>query len=160
MSARDYAVLSPVQADRLYSPGETIALDPAAATALVEAGVLCDPDDPRAATAGAEPADQAQAGIFEQALNALREAPPEQVREFLDRLAGDEEIRAKAASAIDRRVALVDAIGELEPGNEAHWTKGGKPEVRALAEATGLTGVTGAERDAAWAARQAAREAG
>ena len=48
---------------------------------------------------------------------------------------------------------IVDAIGKLEDGNAEHWTKGGKPEVRAL-EAVLNYDITAAERDAAWDAYQ------
>ncbi len=53
-----------------------------------------------------------------------------------------------------RAAALLAAIPGLEPGNEDHWTKSGRPEVRALEAATGLGGVTAAERDTAWAAHR------
>ena len=56
--------------------------------------------------------------------------------------------------AAARQSALVDAIGKLEKGNAHHWTVGGPPEVRALAEISGLERVTSKERDAAWAAAQ------
>lgn len=53
---------------------------------------------------------------------------------------------------LSRQERLVEAIGELEPGDDAHWTKSGLPEVRALQAATGLEGVSASERDAAWEA--------
>ncbi len=53
-----------------------------------------------------------------------------------------------------RQAAIVAGIAQLTPGNEDHWTRGGKPEIAALKEITGLTNITGAERDAAWAAHQ------
>ena len=95
MSKRAWTVLSPVEYDRLYKAGETIELEPGDAAQLEDAGVICDPDDPRAASAGFDPLDEAQAGIFEQALDALRAAPSGEVREFFRRMSEDPEIRAK-----------------------------------------------------------------
>ena len=54
-----------------------------------------------------------------------------------------------------RREQLLAAIAGLEKGNPDHWTKSGKPEVRALEAATGLKNLTAAERDTVWAAYQA-----
>ena len=61
-----------------------------------------------------------------------------------------------APDADDRMARLAAAIDALEPGREDHWTRDGRPEVRALREASGLADVTAAERDAAWADVQAA----
>ncbi len=49
-----------------------------------------------------------------------------------------------------REAALLAAIAGLEKGNPDHWTRDGKPEVRALRAATGLGDIGAAERDAAW----------
>lgn len=49
---------------------------------------------------------------------------------------------------------IVEAIGQLEPGNEQHWTKGNKPEIKALENLLG-TAPTAAERDEAWKIYQA-----
>lgn len=51
----------------------------------------------------------------------------------------------------DPMAALVEAIGELDPENEKHFTVDGKPEVRALKEAAKFKSLSAAERDAAWA---------
>ncbi|WP_413206722.1 hypothetical protein [Rhodospirillum sp. A1_3_36] len=51
---------------------------------------------------------------------------------------------------------LVTAIGQLNPKNSEHFTKAGLPEVKALSEVAGRA-VTAQERDAAWAAFQAAK---
>ena len=53
---------------------------------------------------------------------------------------------------------IVTAISRLEAGNIDHWTKSGKPEVRALEAALGYD-ISAAERDAAWAACQANKAA-
>ncbi len=55
----------------------------------------------------------------------------------------------------ERAEAIEAAIGDLPPGDAAAWTSGGKPEVRALREATGLENITAEERDAAWARHEA-----
>lgn len=57
-------------------------------------------------------------------------------------------------TAEDRASRILTAIAELEPGRDDHWTRTGKPEVAALRAITGYGDVTGAERDAAWAAFQ------
>ncbi len=46
-------------------------------------------------------------------------------------------------------VDLSDAFDLLEEGNKAHWTKDGKPEVKALADILGRN-VSAKERDEAW----------
>ena len=165
MGARTYGVLTPVRFDdTLRQPGETVELPPDVDAGTLEAdGVICDPGDPRfvALTPGSGPqpeADDGRAAIFDQALAALRAAWPEEVRDFLRRASEDPEIRAKAEPALDRRQELLAAIGALEYGNEAHWTKSGAPEVRALREATGLDDISAAERDAVWEQFQAAAD--
>ena len=154
MTKQPYTVLSPVTYDRAYAAGETIDLEPDEARQLLDGGVICDPDDPRASAAAAEPADPTHTAAYDAALEALRQAPADEVRGFLDRIAADAEIRAKAESAFDRASAISAAIDGLEEGNEDHWTKDGRPEVKALKAATGLDDITAAERDAAWAAYQ------
>lgn len=57
----------------------------------------------------------------------------------------------------ERLLELLNAIDLLEPGNEAHWTVAGSPEVAALKEITGGK-VSGKERDEAWAEYQAEKE--
>lgn len=55
----------------------------------------------------------------------------------------------------ERIAAIKEAIGKLEPGNEAHWLKDGKtPEVKALEELLGF-GIKAGERDQAFAELQA-----
>ena len=55
-----------------------------------------------------------------------------------------------------READLHAAIAGLDLRSDDHWTRDGRPEVRALREATGLDDVSAAERDAAWAAYQEA----
>lgn len=152
MAKQAYTVLSPVEYDRFYAAGETIEMETGEAAQLLEAGVICDPEDPRAAALADGPVDEET--VVDRAIDAIRQAPPAAVRAFFDRLGQDPDIRAKLDGEATRRQQLLDAIDGLEEGNEAHWTKSGKPEVRALQEATGLDGVSAAERDAAWAAFQ------
>ena len=63
--------------------------------------------------------------------------------------------RSDAANT-DRQAALIAAMAQLEPGHRDHWTGAGKPEIRALSALTGLRDITAAERDAVWAAAEAA----
>ena len=121
--------------------------------------VVVDGDGRRPALDGVT-APETIGEALDMALEALRNAEPDEVRRFLGRLAEDPEIRAKAESSLDRHTALADAIDDLEEGNEAHWTKAGKPECKALEEATGLKDVSAAERDAVWEDVRKAREEG
>ena len=149
MSKRTYTVLSPVEYDRLYSPGDTIEIEPGEAAQLIDIGAICDPDDPRAAAAGAEPVDEESAGIFDQALDALRAASSGEVREFFRRMSEDPDIAAKLETEVDRQSRLIAGIDELEEGNKDHWAEDGKPDVFALRKVTGLKDASAAERDAA-----------
>ncbi|MGF1775898.1 HI1506-related protein [Vibrio nomapromontoriensis] len=49
--------------------------------------------------------------------------------------------------------ALIEAIKQLDPSNNQHFTSSGKPQVDALAERVGQK-VSASERDAAWEAMQ------
>lgn len=51
----------------------------------------------------------------------------------------------------ERLFLLVGYIADLDPNNEEHFTKGGKPEVKVLEDKAGFN-VTAAERDNAWEA--------
>ena len=63
----------------------------------------------------------------------------------------------KGGKEPSREAALLAAIAGLEEGNSDHWTKSGKPEVRALEAAAGFKDISAAERDAAWAAHRERR---
>ncbi|EOX3330233.1 HI1506-related protein [Vibrio cholerae] len=54
-----------------------------------------------------------------------------------------------AVDGVSGGIGLMDAIKQLDPSNEAHFTKSGKPELKALSAIVGRS-VTGAERDEAW----------
>lgn len=54
-------------------------------------------------------------------------------------------------------LSIAEAIMQLDPSNEAHFTKSGKPELKALSTILGRN-VTGAERDEVWSAMQDAAE--
>ena len=45
---------------------------------------------------------------------------------------------------------IVEAIAILDPDNKEHFTQGGVPSVEALEAATGISEISGAERDEAW----------
>ncbi|MBN8107756.1 HI1506-related protein [Vibrio vulnificus] len=63
-----------------------------------------------------------------------------------------------AVDGVSGNVGLMDAIKQLDPSNDAHFTKSGKPELKALSVILGRN-VTGAERDEAWNAMQEAADA-
>ncbi|ENM6044721.1 hypothetical protein AB8H57_002775 [Vibrio parahaemolyticus] len=63
-----------------------------------------------------------------------------------------------AVDGVSGNVGLMDAIKQLDPSNDAHFTKSGKPELKALSAILGRN-VTGAERDEAWSAMQEAADA-
>lgn len=50
-------------------------------------------------------------------------------------------------------LSIAEAIMQLDPNNEAHFTRSGKPEVKALAALLGEN-VSAAERDEVWDAMQ------
>ncbi|HHP0485796.1 TPA: HI1506-related protein [Vibrio harveyi] len=59
-----------------------------------------------------------------------------------------------ALDANEHGMSLIDAIKTLDVDNESHFTKGGKPELKALSTILGRN-VSGSERDDAWSALQA-----
>ena len=161
MTGKTYIVLSPVQSDRLYRVGEPIEMAPGEAAGLAAAGVLADPDNPDGAPAAA------LSGVFEQALDTIRRAPPAEIRAFFARMADDPGIAARidaaqrlpppgGADGTDRKALIVGAIRGLDPDEETLWTLSGPPTVAAVEAALGF-GISAAERDEAWAAVQAAR---
>ena len=110
----------------------------------------------------APPAEQTVPDIFHEMCRAVFSRAPEDRVEFIELLRAHPVIGPALATApeIVRQEQLIVAIAGLEEGNEAHWTKGGLPEVRALQAATGLADVSAAERDAAWEEYRKAKEAG
>lgn len=88
--------------------------------------------------------------------------------------AGTPEIHRQAIEALERRVdvlegtapppaspsreeryaRILEAVGQLDRADGGDWTASGVPAVAALERLSGLTDVTAAERDAAWAAVQ------
>lgn len=119
-----------------------------------EPALIVDVDPaPEAANSG-----EAATGIFEQALDALRAAPAGEVREFFGRMSEDPEIRAKVETEIDRQSQMIAAIAVLDPDNPDHFTKSGKPEIKALENAAGLDDISAADRDAAWDEYQKAKQ--
>ena len=96
------------------------------------------------------PAADVPADVLDRALAALRAAPAGEVEEFLKHLSEDLKIRTEIGAAAGRRSRLVAAAAGLDPDNPDHFTRSGKPGVRALEAASGLTAVSAAERDAAW----------
>lgn len=70
----------------------------------------------------------------------------------LDR-AGVVDIPPDEPSALDVDAALA-GIARLDPNNPAHWTKSGKPDIAALEQASGITGIDAEARDQLWAVYQ------
>lgn len=55
-------------------------------------------------------------------------------------------------------LSIAEAIMQLDPKNEDHFTKSGKPELKALSAIVGRN-VSGAERDEVWTAMQESADA-
>jgi hypothetical protein len=72
-----------------------------------------------------------------------------------DKPAGDS---GGALKGLEREKAIVDAVRGLNPDNPKHFTQGGDPKVEVIEEVVGFS-ISGDERDGAWAAIQAEREA-
>ena len=79
--------------------------------------------------------------------------PVELADDIAAALLADGVVLEPETAAQDRKARIIAAIGELDPDNPEHFTKGGKPEVKALEAILGFD-ITAAERDAAWAAFQ------
>ncbi|MCS0161632.1 HI1506-related protein [Vibrio alginolyticus] len=65
---------------------------------------------------------------------------------------------SRSVDGVSGGVGLMDAIKQLDLSNEAHFTKSGKPDLKALSAIVGRN-VTGAERDEVWTAMQEAADA-
>lgn len=63
---------------------------------------------------------------------------------------GSNSTSATPIDADQRLAAIKTAIAELDPNDEAHWTKDKKPDATVLSERLGWQ-VKAAERDQAWA---------
>lgn len=61
----------------------------------------------------------------------------------------DAEELAGEAAELEREQAIAEAIGQLDPENPDHFTKGGKPEVAAVEAITGFD-ISAKERDQVW----------
>ena len=99
---------------------------------------------------GKAPATPTVEAALADAVSALRQATPAEIRNFFKAVSDDSDLQVKIESAMNRTEALFTAIAGLDPENPDHFTKGGKPEVRALEKASGLTDITASERDGAW----------
>lgn len=176
MNTRPYEVVIPLSnSGTRHEPGEVVELAPREAANLVNAGILLALDEQDAgarapaAPSPPDPEDGIAALISEchgeamLAIEALRRdvaalAATLTPRGGVDPSPGPEPGAGEPAlvSAEDRALRIMEAIAELTPGRDDHWTRAGKPEVAALRTLTGISDLTGAERDAAWAAIQAA----
>ena len=86
--------------------------------------------------------------------------PVELTKETAAPLLADGVVIAGAAKpqGDELHAAIQDAIGRLDPADSTKWTKGGKPDVKALEKLLGFD-ITAAERDSAWAAVELRRQA-
>ncbi len=140
-----YEVRSPLKhARRRYEPGEEIVLEDEAAGPLLESGVIAWLSEGERRPAGTSAAGSDGEG--ESGAKGGESKRP----------AGSGANPDSGAEAAGRAAVLREAIAALGPEarEPEQWTRSGKPEVRALEAASGLGGVSAAERDAAWAAYQ------
>ena len=70
----------------------------------------------------------------------------------LDR-AGVVDMPPDEPAALDIDAALA-GIAKLDPENPKHWTKGGKPDIAALEQASGVSGINAEIRDQLWTLHQ------
>ncbi len=110
------------------------------------------------AASGKAPATPTVEAALADAVSALRQATPAEIRNFFKAVSDDNDLQEKIESAMNRTEVLFTAIARLDPENPDHFTKGGKPEVRALEKASGLSDVTAAERDDVWEDYQTAKD--
>lgn len=135
----------------VFEPGAEISVSEEGAADLFEIGVAEPVDEQASSTSTVE-------ATLAAALEALRRATPDQVREFFRTMADDEEIAAKIDSEVSRQKKLIAAIAGLDPENRDHWIADGRPSTKAIEAATGLEEVSAAERDAAWVEFEKAKE--
>lgn len=74
------------------------------------------------------------------------EQPPQSEGSDADKKSG---AKAGAGTGGLTQEQIIEAIGKLEVGNEAHWTKGGLPDAKVLSDMLNHP-VKAAERDDAW----------
>ena len=140
MGAERYRVLQALfDGRRRYGPGDEIELD-------------LEPDDPLLADGTIEALD----ADTDPGAGGDPDTDPDTDTE-MPAPAGGQEKEARGAES--REARLLAAIGDLEADNADHWTKKGKPEIRALEALAGLHDVSAKERDAVWDAYRTARKA-
>lgn len=176
-----YRVVFPIVSDRRYAPGETIEPATDDAATWLELGIIAELEDEQPAegvdasedsgASEAEPAPEGDdsAAAPEADADEPGEAEPN-TRGGVDPEPGSEADSGEPDAVGDdpgegsdpspgdpdpRRQAIIEAIRGLTPGDPKHWTRSGKPEVKAIRAVPGLSDVTGAERDAAFAEMQA-----
>lgn len=138
MSKKQYDVLDSIQCDHVdYVAGDTLELTDATARQLLKLGVI--------KLSKVKPSK-----IKEK----VKDKDQGETRGEAEKESGKKEPKEEAGNAPDDPIAdLVAMIGRLDPENPDHYTKSGKPEVKALSKLAGRA-VSGADRDTAWAAYQ------
>ena len=112
-------------------------------TSIADIEALIEALEARVALLEDEPGDTPE--IHRQAI--------ERIERRLDALEGAAPPPA-SPSREERHARILEAIGQLDRTASGDWTASGAPTVAALERLTGLTDLTAAERDAAWAAVQ------
>ncbi|WP_321276925.1 HI1506-related protein [Thiomicrorhabdus indica] len=87
--------------------------------------------------------------VSDKQLEALQKEPKLNVRLF-------KQDQSPADGADDDSRSIFEAIGQLDPENPEHFTKSGKPELKALRALFGIE-LTAEQRDQVWADYQASQ---
>ena len=160
MSAKRYRVLSRVRHDGVvYAPDAVIEIEDHIAAPLLEAGAIDgarpDPDpDPDRDDPPALPTPPTVEAALDTAFEALHQATPDQVREFVRSIADSPDLAAACGGLATPEDAIAAACQALRRGRDkASWTASGVPTVEAVESLIGLD-VSAAERDAAWTAAE------
>ena len=148
MGAKTYTVAGPSELhlgpDEVYLPGEAVELTREAAAPLLADSVV--------APEGARKNDPPPEGARK------NDPPPEGARKNDPPPKGARKNDPPPArpEGDELQAAIRGAIEALDPANASLWTKGGKPEVKALEARLGFD-ISAAERDEAWTAVEATR---
>lgn len=105
---------------------------------------------PAADDTGGQPTTPTVQAALDTALKALRNATPDEVRQFVTAMAEDGDIRASRHGETVPEDVIAAAIAVLVLGrDDGSWMKDGRPQVKAVEAAVGFD-ITAAQRDAGW----------
>ena len=168
MGAKTYTVAGPSELhlgpDEVYLPGETVELTREAAAPLLADGVVAPEGarkknpPPKGARKNDPPPEGARKKNPPPKGARKNDPPPEGARKKNPPPEGARKKDPPPArpEGDELQAAIRGAIEALDPNNPRHFTKGGKPEVKAL-EARLDFDISAAERDEAWTAVEATR---